>query len=171
MLKLFFTPYPLLPMPKFHFIPCFIFLPLGCLVGAECFPVRACLPVIWEGHQVLLHKTNTGGEYHSCDVWNLSVFSCLWPWLLCDPMPSFPLELGSPEKTSGYPGKFEFQKNNKSFLFILLIYFWLCWAFTAMWAFSLVVSSQGYSSLQCPGFSLWWLLLLWSTGSRASGLQ
>ena len=170
MVKLFFT-YLLLPIPKFHFIPCFIFLPLGCLVGAECFPVCACLPVIWEGHQVLLHKTNTGGEYHSCDVWNLSVFSCLWPWLLCDPMPSFPLELGSPEKTSGYPGKFEFQKNNKSFLFILLIYFWLCWAFTAMWAFSLVVSSQGYSSLQCPGFSLWWLLLLWSTGSRASGLQ
>ena len=30
---------------------------------------------------------------------------------------------------------------------------------------------QGYSSLQCMGFSLQWLLLLWSTGSRASGLQ
>ena len=31
---------------------------------------------------------------------------------------------------------------------------------------SLVVVSGGYSSLQCTGFSLRWLLLLWSTGSR-----
>ena len=32
--------------------------------------------------------------------------------------------------------------------------------------FSLVVASGGCSSLQCTGFSLRWLLLLWSTGSR-----
>ena len=30
---------------------------------------------------------------------------------------------------------------------------------------------RGYSLLWCAGFSLRWLLLLWSTGSRASGLQ
>ena len=90
----------------------------------------------------------------------------LWPNALISPRVRV-----ARRKTSGYPGKFEFQKNNKSVLFILLIYFWLCWVFTAMWACSLVVLSQGYSSLQCPGFSLWWLLLLWSTGSRASGLQ
>ena len=29
----------------------------------------------------------------------------------------------------------------------------------------------GYSSLQCAGFSLRWLLLLWSTGSRGSGFS
>ena len=29
----------------------------------------------------------------------------------------------------------------------------------------------GYSWLQCTGFSLWWLLLLQSTGSMAHGLQ
>ena len=29
----------------------------------------------------------------------------------------------------------------------------------------------GYSSLQCAGFSLWWLLLLWSTGSRCVGFR
>ena len=33
--------------------------------------------------------------------------------------------------------------------------------------FSLVVASGGYSSLRCEGFSLLWLLLLQSTGSRA----
>ena len=31
---------------------------------------------------------------------------------------------------------------------------------------SLVVASGGYSSLWRVGFSLWWLLLLWSSGSR-----
>ena len=29
----------------------------------------------------------------------------------------------------------------------------------------------GSSSLQCVGFSLWWLLLLWSTGSRRAGFS
>ena len=36
---------------------------------------------------------------------------------------------------------------------------------------SLVVVSGGYSSLQCTGFSLHWLLLLWSTGSRRAGFS
>ena len=31
---------------------------------------------------------------------------------------------------------------------------------------SLVAASRGYSSMWCTGFSLWWLLLLQSTGSR-----
>ena len=37
--------------------------------------------------------------------------------------------------------------------------------------FSLVAVSSGYSSLQHVGFSLLWLLLFWSTGSRACGLN
>ena len=36
---------------------------------------------------------------------------------------------------------------------------------------SLVVASGGYSSLQCLGFSLRWLLLLWSMGSRCAGFS
>ena len=36
---------------------------------------------------------------------------------------------------------------------------------------SLVAASRGYSSLQCEGFSLWWLLLLRSTGSRRTGFS
>ena len=38
------------------------------------------------------------------------------------------------------------------------LHFWLCWVFIAM---------RVFLYLQCEGFSLWWLLLWWSTGSRA----
>ena len=51
----------------------------------------------------------------------------------------------------------------------LFIYFWLSWVFVAAHELSLVVASGGYSSLQCAGFSLRWLLLLQSTGSRRLG--
>ena len=34
-----------------------------------------------------------------------------------------------------------------------------------------VPASMGYSSLWCEGFSLRWLLLLWSTGSRHVGFS
>ena len=53
------------------------------------------------------------------------------------------------------------------YLFIylfLFIYFWLRCVFVAVRGLSLVVASGGYSSLRCAGFSLWWLLLLQSTG-------
>ena len=56
-------------------------------------------------------------------------------------------------------------------LFILFIYFWLCWVFVAARRLSLVVVSRGYSSLQCTGFSLRWLLLLWNRGSRRTGFS
>ena len=54
-------------------------------------------------------------------------------------------------------------------LICLFIYFWLCWVFVAMCRLSLVVASGGYSLLRCVGFSLRWLLLLWSMGSRCAG--
>ena len=44
--------------------------------------------------------------------------------------------------------------------------FWLHWVFIAVQAFSLAAVSRGDSSLQCSGFSLPWLLLLQSKGSR-----
>ena len=37
--------------------------------------------------------------------------------------------------------------------------------------FSLVAASGGYSSLRCAGFSVWWLLLLQSMGSRLMGFS
>ena len=51
-------------------------------------------------------------------------------------------------------------------LFILFIYFWLRWVFVTACGLSLVAASGGYSSLWCVGFSLQWLLLLRSMGSR-----
>ena len=47
--------------------------------------------------------------------------------------------------------------------FYPFVYFWLHWVFVAARRLSLAAASRGYS--------LWWLLLLWSTGSRAHGLQ
>ena len=56
--------------------------------------------------------------------------------------------------------------------FILFyFYFWLCWVFVAARGLSLVAASVGYSSLQCVGFSLRWLLLLRSTGSRCTSFS
>ena len=55
------------------------------------------------------------------------------------------------------------------FKIYLFIYFWLRWAFIAARRLSLVAASGGYSSLRCTGFSLRWLLLLWSTSSRLAG--
>ena len=52
------------------------------------------------------------------------------------------------------------------FFFNVFIYFWLRWVFVAAPGLSLVAASGGYSSLRCAGFSLQWLLLLRSTGSR-----
>ena len=50
-------------------------------------------------------------------------------------------------------------------------YFWLHWVFVAAHRLSLVAASGGYSLLQCADFSLQWLLLLWSTGSRRTGFS
>ena len=61
--------------------------------------------------------------------------------------------------------------NHFSFYFLKFIYFWLCWVSVAAHRLSLVVASGGYSSLWWASFSLWWLLLLWSTGSRRTGFS
>ena len=53
----------------------------------------------------------------------------------------------------------------------LLTYFWLRWVFVAACGLPLVVARGGYSLLRCVGFSLRWLLLLRSTGSRRTGFS
>ena len=53
----------------------------------------------------------------------------------------------------------------------LFIYFWPRWVFVAVRRLSLVAVSSGYSLLRCVGFLLWWLLFLWSTGSRHAGFS
>ena len=54
---------------------------------------------------------------------------------------------------------------------VCLFIFWLHWVFIAARGLSLVAASGDYSSLRCAGFSLQWLLLLRSTGSRHSGFS
>ena len=56
-------------------------------------------------------------------------------------------------------------------LIYLFIYFGLHWVFVAARGLSLVVASSGYSLLWSMGFSLQWLLLLRSTGSRHVGFS
>ena len=56
-------------------------------------------------------------------------------------------------------------------LYNFFFFSWLCWVFIAVCRLSLVVVSGGYSSFQCAGFSLSWLLLLRSTGSRRAGFS
>ena len=53
--------------------------------------------------------------------------------------------------------------------FVFFFFFWLCWVFVGARRLSLVAASGGSSSLRFEGFSLQWLLLLWSTGSRRTG--
>ena len=56
-------------------------------------------------------------------------------------------------------------------LFFFFSFFWLRWVFVAARRLSLVAVSGGYSSLCCKGFSLQWLLLLQSRGSRRLGFR
>ena len=60
---------------------------------------------------------------------------------------------------------------NFFFLINLFICVWLCWVFVAARGLFLVAVSGDHSSLWCAGFSLRWLLLLRSTGSRSTGLS
>ena len=57
------------------------------------------------------------------------------------------------------------------YLFIHLFNFWLHWVFAAARGLSLVAVSGGHSLLWGAGFSLRWLLLLRSTGSRCAGFS
>ena len=52
------------------------------------------------------------------------------------------------------------------YLELILIFICGCTIHNAMCGLSLVAVNRGYSLLWCSGFSLWWLLLLQSTGSR-----
>ena len=56
-------------------------------------------------------------------------------------------------------------------LFYNFIYFCLCWVLVTACRLSLVTVSEGYSLLQCAGFSLQWLLLLQNAGSRVCGFH
>ena len=64
-----------------------------------------------------------------------------------------------------------YQYHYSFFKFYLFIYLWLCCVLFAARGLSLVAASGGYSSLRFVVFSLRWLLLLQSTGSRYAGFS
>ena len=55
--------------------------------------------------------------------------------------------------------------------FFLIYFSFGCVGSSLLCVFSLVAASGGYSSLRCLGFSLRWLLLLQSMGSRHTGFS
>ena len=58
-----------------------------------------------------------------------------------------------------------------SISFHLWIDWWLYWVFAAAHRLSLGWGAGAALQLQCAGFSLQWLLLLWITGSRVPKLR
>ena len=60
-------------------------------------------------------------------------------------------------------------KSDFFYLFIFLIYFWLCWVFVSVQGPPPAAASGGHSSSRCTGLSPLQPLLLWSTGSRHAG--
>ena len=62
----------------------------------------------------------------------------------------------------------KFPSLNGVFNVLFVWVFLLRWVFVAACGLFLFAASGGYSSLRCVGFSLQWLLLLRSTGSRCT---
>ena len=62
-----------------------------------------------------------------------------------------------------------FLRNMLIFLNLFYLFIFGCVGASLLLGLSLVVASRGYSSLQCVGVSLQWLLLLQSMGSRHMG--
>ena len=59
----------------------------------------------------------------------------------------------------------------ESISYLFIFFFWLHWLSVAAHRLSLVVANGSYSSLLFMGFSVRWLLLLQSTGSRRAGFS
>ena len=125
----------------------------------------SCLIFLARTSNIILNRSEESG--HPCLVpdhrgkaFSLSPLSIMFAvgfhiWLLlCSCSPSIPI-----------------LSTLKNFIYFIYVYFWLCWVFVAVHGLSLVAVNGGYSSLRHVGFSLWWLLLLWSTSSRHTGFS
>ena len=84
-------------------------------------------------------------------------FSCPWP----APLPVALVPVYLPKDRASPNG----------FLSVFIYLFYGCAGSSLLLGLSLVVESRGYSSLQCSGFSVWWLLLLQRTDSRDLGFS
>ena len=132
----------------------------GRKAGSESPPTQAALSLEHRGPLL-------------CSEW--AAWKCPWvdwgrkggPWALASPAPWAPAPPCLPFISS-------MDSSVSFFLFLkkyIYLFIWLRWVFVAARRLSLVEASRGYSSLRCAGFSLRWLLLLWSTGSRRVGFS
>ena len=147
----------------------------GPVFIAVCGPLTIAASLVAE-HRLQMRRLSSCGSRAQllCGMWDL-------------PRPG--LEPGSPAlagrfSTTAPPGKPNFffffnvfvwrsrqwsEPAKRLCLFCNL--FWLHWVFVAALQLSLVAASGSYSLFPCAGFSLRWLLLLWSTGSRLMGFS
>ena len=104
-------------------------------------------------HILKIFKSSVENHFHQ-----LGHVNCYDVWV--------PHKLSEKTFLTGFPHMILYLNVMKTFFF-----FWLRWVFVVACGLSLVAASGGYSSLRCVGFSLQWLLLLWSIGSRCMGFS
>ena len=121
---------------------------------------------------LFIRKQKWKQKWQNNIIRNKKKFSSLYKILLLETKPCAEITCDVSFSLVDYEIKSAGLACRKIFLYIyLFIYlFWLCWVFFAACGLSLVASG-GYSSLQCTGFSVRWLLLLQSTGSSYAGFR
>ena len=118
----------------------------------------------WLSHLRPSRVTSLPGGCHGNKVSAIGIWFSSYSGLP-SPHPTCPLDMAS----LFWSQDFFFFFNR--FIYFIYFYFWLHCVFVAVHRLSLVVASGGYSWLGCMGFSLQWLLLLWSMGSRHVGFS
>ena len=134
----------------------------GCRIGTDKRPCMQFteLRFFRKSHSATKHTRLDFSDTLSCTVFYVLIF----PFSFFSPPSLLSLVMFS---------QFTFLNHLVNLVHLLqsCFFYWLRWVFVAACGLSLVAASRGYSLLQCMGFSLRWLLLLRSTGSRARGLQ
>ena len=118
-------------------------------------------------HCLLPYFTQHSGQRPSCPP-----LTTLLHQLCCSPstapLPLHPCPLITPVSFSMSVSCFISPDSFYCLIILFVFNVWLCWVFWLLLVkgrLSLVAVNGGYSSLQCVGFSLGWLLLFWSAGS------
>ena len=140
--------------------------------GFMYFIYKSTLQKIYENLVALEHVKHWSGGWNILSALQtlaiVNTGTVFLGWRVCSSVPKnvyFGTVLPPPAEPL-YPPPFSIWPSIYFFFFL-----WLHWVFVATRGVSLVASSGGYSLLRCAGFSLRWLLLLWSTGSRHVGFS
>ena len=138
-----------------------------CIVTLKNSPklIWVTLPLFRTFWRIMFHETHFGKFWAR---WSLKVFLCSkiegWEFYMCFFQSLRYLSWGS---------ELLWKVDRMGFFLKIYYYllFWLWWAFIATHRFSPVAVSRVYSVLRSTHFSLCWLLLLQSTGSRHVGFS